>query len=380
MEIERWRREFVACQRTLHFNHAGVAPVSTRVTRAVTAFLHQAEVSDAASQHEWDQRMAQVRGSFARLIGATAREIAFVTNTSEGISVVAGGIDWHNGDNAVVIDGDYPSNVYPWWGQRRFGVEIRMVKTQAGRFGVDEIRGAVDSRTRTVAVSAVDWQTGFRCDLTALGAFCRERGILFCVDGIQAVGALQIDVERQLIDCLAAGGHKWLMGPHGCGGLYVSERIVERLHPVLLGWKSIKDAGTFLPYHFELRSDAGRFEPGSPPFLGIHAFGAALELLHEAGAAAIESRIFEVTAQLAAGLGRRGPDITSPWGERERSGILTFRLGGDPVALTRALHSHDVICRVRAGGVRLAPHFYISDDDVTRFFTVLDHVTASPSG
>ncbi len=371
MQFERWRREFLSCGETINFNHAGVSSLPARVAQAVTRFAEQATAIDGAVHRQWVERMAAVRDSFARLIGAAAAEIAFVKNTAEGLSLVAGGLDWQPGDNVIAVDGDYPSNVYPWFGLRRWGVETRMLTPVAGRFAVDQLRAACDARTRVVAVSAVDWQTGFRCDLRALGAFCRERGVLFCVDAIQAVGALQIDVEHDLVDCLAAGGHKWLLAPEGCGCLFVSSRVVERLQPVLLGWKSVREPEAFLPYHFELRPDASRFEPGTPPYLGIHALGAALDLLHEAGPAAIEARVLELTALLAHGLRQRGAEILSPWGETERSGILTFRLGDDPEALARNLVKHGILCRVRAGGVRLAPHFYNDENDVARFFAVL---------
>ncbi|HUI26274.1 MAG TPA: aminotransferase class V-fold PLP-dependent enzyme [Candidatus Kryptonia bacterium] len=374
MQIERWRREFRDCEEIIHLNHAGASPVPTRVVRAVTSLIEQATRSAPGGHIAREQSMEATRSGFARLIGAASQEIAFVTNTSHGLSLIATAMPWRAGDNVVAIEGDYPANVYPWWGQRRFGVETRMVPPRNRRFGVDAIRAAVDARTRVIAVSAVDWQTGFRCDLGALGSFCRERGVLFCVDGIQAVGALEVNVERDGVDCLAAGGHKWLLAPHGCGALYVSPRIVEQMQPVVLGWNSVVDPESFLPYHFDLRSDAARFEPGTHPYLGIAALGAAIELLHEVGVAAIEARVLDLTAQLAEGLRERGAEILSPWGRRERSGILTVRLGDGPDRLVAALQAHNIICRVRAGGVRLAPHFYLSTGDVTRFFTVLDDI------
>lgn len=374
MEFERWRREFPSCESSIHLNHSGVSPVPTRVVHAVQQYIADVTIVDETREARRTQRLADVRASFARLIGADAREVAFVSNTSEGISFIASAIRWSPGDNVVTVDGDYPTNIYPWWGQRRFGVEVRAITPRGGRFGVDDIHSVMDARTRAVAISAVDWQSGFRADLGSIGGLCRERGALFCVDGIQAVGALQIDVARDHVDCLAAGSHKWLLAPHGCGGLFVSQRIVEQLEPVVLGWNSVDNAEAYLPYHFDLRHDAARFEPGSYSYLGVYALGAALELLHEVGAPAVEARIRDLTAQLADGLRSRGAEIVSPMGERERSGILTFRFDTDPAGLVEALRTHGVICRVRAGGIRLAPHFYISDQQISRFFAVLDEV------
>src|SRR5262249_8419865 len=159
----------------------------------------------------------------------------------------------------IIVDGEYPSNVYPWFSLRRWGVETRLVQPVHGRVRVDDVRVLVDARTRVVAVSFVDWSSGARTNLSALGTFCREGGILLCVDGIQCVGAVRLDVEADGVDCLAVGGHKWLLAPEGCGCLYVSERVLDRVQSVLHGWKSVTDSDTYLPYHFMPRPDAAKF-------------------------------------------------------------------------------------------------------------------------
>jgi selenocysteine lyase/cysteine desulfurase len=311
-----------------------------------------------------------VRAAAAQLIGARAHEIAFIRNTSEGLSLVASGLDWQPGDNVVTVADEYPSNVYPWFGLQRLGVETRLLARPGLRFGADDIAPLIDRRTRVLAVSAVDWQSGFRVDLAALAELCRAREVLFVVDGIQAVGALCVDVGACGIDVLAAGGHKWLLAPEGCGMLFVSDRVVERIYPVVLGWKSVRNAGVYLPYHFELRADAARLEPGSAPHLGILAFGAALDLLLKIGAAAIEARVLDTTGQLIEGLGRLGASILSPGARAERSAILTFALG-DTAAVHAALTEAGVIARPRLGGIRLAPHFYNDAGDIARVLDVI---------
>jgi cysteine desulfurase/selenocysteine lyase len=373
MDWTSWRREFPITAHRTHLNHAGVSPVSRRVAAAVTTFIEQAAVLDPAMYRVWDARCEATRANFARLIGAQADEIAFVKNTSEGLSLVAAGIDWRAGDNVVAVDGEYPSNIYPWFGLRRWGVETRLVQPRRGRVHVDDVRALLDGRTRVVSVSFVDWNGGGRTDLRPLGALCRERGVLCCVDGIQGVGAVQLDVERAGIDCLAVGGHKWLLAPEGCGGLFISRRVVDRLQSVLHGWKSVTDADTYLPYHFTPRPDAAKFEPGSPPRLGTYALGAAIELLLEIGPAHIEQRLFEITDRLAAGLRARGAEIVSPWDADARSGIVVFRRGGDPQRVSNELNQRGFIVRVRGGGIRVAPHFYTNEDDIDRFLGALDH-------
>jgi len=372
MDWQRWRAEFPITEHLTHFNHAGVSPVSRRVASAVTAFITEATVVDAAVQRRWSERGEAIRAGFARLVGAQPDEIAFVKNTSEGLSLIAAGLDWRPGDNVIAVDGEYPSNVYPWFNLRRWGVETRLVRPLQGRVRVEDVRTLLDERTRLVSVSFVDWSTGARTDLAPIAELCRARGILFCVDGIQGVGAIQLDVERAGIDCLAVGGHKWLLAPEGCGCLFVSRRVIDRIESVLHGWKSVTDADTYLPYHFNPRPDAAKFEPGSPSMLSTYALGAAIDLLLEIGPEHIEQRLFGLHDRLAAGLRARGAEIVSPWGADARSGIVVFRLGDDPQRLCAELIRHGFIVRVRSGGIRVAPHFYNNEDDIDRFLAALD--------
>jgi selenocysteine lyase/cysteine desulfurase len=346
-------------------NHAGLAPLPRRVAAEIRAFADEAERSLGSTYARWTARVDSARAGAARLVGAVPDEIAFVPNTAAGLSLIAAGLRWREGDNVVAVEDEYPSNIYPWWGLRRHGVETRLVARPRVRFGVDEIAAAVDARTRVVAVSAVDWQSGFRADLGALGAFCRERDIRFVVDGIQAVGAMTIDAQACGIDYMAVGGHKWLLAPEGCGFLFVARQALPHVEPVLLGWKSVVDCDTYLPYHFELRHDAAKLEPGTQMHLGIRALGAAIDLLLEIGPAAIEQRVLAITDALARELTAIGARVLSPRGAGEGSGILTIALG-DPSALQAMFSRHGIICRQRMGGVRLAPHFYADDSDVAR--------------
>lgn len=376
MDWQQWRLEFPITEHCVHLNHAGVSPVSRRVAAAVTAFINEATTVGVATQRRWDARVEAIRAAFARLVGAQADEIAFVKNTSEGLSLVAAGLDWQAGDNVIAVEGEYPSNVYPWFGLRRWGVETRLARPLHGSVHVDDVRALADARTRLLSVSFVDWSSGARTDLQALGEFCREHDILFCVDGIQGVGAVRLDVERAHIDCMAVGGHKWLLAPEGCGCLFVSRRVAERVQSVLHGWKSVTDADTYLPYHFNPRPDAAKFEPGSPSQLGTHALGAAIDLLLEIGPEHVEQRLLALTDRLVTGLRARGAEIVSPWAPAERSGIVVFRLGRDPQRLSAELNRRGFVVRVRNGGIRVAPHFYTSEHDLDGLLTALDALVA----
>jgi len=370
MDWSRWRQEFPVSAERIHFNHAGVSPVSLRVVEATTRFIRDAAEFVPATMREWEWRGEEARDAFARLVGAQGDEIAFVKNTSEGLSLIAAGLDWREGDNLIAVEGEYPSNVYPWWSLRRRGVETRMLQPRRPLITADELGRLADGRTRLVALSFVDWSSGARQDLTAIGAWCRERGILLCVDGIQGVGAVRLDVEAAGIDFLAVGGHKWLLAPEGVGCLYVSRRVIDRVESVLHGWKSVSNADTYLPYHFEPRPDAGKFEPGSPPTLGTVALGAALALLHEIGPAEIEARLLQLTDRLAEGLRRKGAEIVSPWQPEERSGIVVFR-HGDEHKLYQQLTRANFVVRIRGGGIRVAPHFYNSEDEIDRLIAAV---------
>jgi len=364
--MENWRQEFPVTDACVYFDHAGVGPVSRRVAEAVTAFAVEARDFGRLHYRTWEERTEVVRATAASLIGAATDEIAFVGSTSDGLSTIAAGLDWHAGDSVVVPAEEFPANVYPWWDLARLGVETRTVPLEQGRLTIEAVAGAVDDTTRVVSVSAVDFAYGQRRPLAEIGALCRKRGILFCVDGIQALGAVTIDVEEAGIDCLAADGHKWMCAPEGCGVLYVSRRWCARLAPRRIGWKNIVNAGQYLPYHFELKADAGKFECGSLNFLAIHALGAALDLIVAVGPAAVEAAVLGVTDVLRDALRGRGYQLISPDAQAERAGITTVRTARDPVEVVAALREARVLASPRGGGVRFSPHFYCNADDVQR--------------
>jgi selenocysteine lyase/cysteine desulfurase len=369
--ITSWRDEFPVTTRCVYFDHAGVAPVSRRVADAVVAFIADARDFGRLHYPAWEARAEAVRAAAARLLGAGIDEVAFVASTSDGLSALATAVSWRAGDSVVAVDGEFPANVYPWWALERIGVRTRLAEVVNGRLTVDAMAALIDDTTRVVSVSAVDFATGQRRPLAAIGELCRRRDVLFCVDGIQALGALRIDVERDNIDALAADGHKWLCAPEGCGVLYVSRRWLDRLLPQRIGWKSVVDHGRYLPYHFELKSDAQKFECGSLNFLAIHALGAAFDLVFDVGVDEIERQVLDVTVRLREALTERGMTLVSPDGAGERSGITTVRTTEPPEAVVRRLRQAGVLASPRGGGVRFSPHYYCNDDDVARSVEVV---------
>jgi len=371
------KKEFPVTVNRIFFDHAKVCPLPRRVRNAVDVFTKDACEHGTKNYQGWMVRVNEVRERFAQLINAGEDEVAFVKNTSEGISIVANGLDWEEGDNVVIPDIEFPANVYPWWNLKRLGVETRMVKAQGGCVLFDDLVAQTDVRTRVVSVSSVECNSGFKNDLRRIGAFCKERGILFCVDAIQSLGALPIDVKRDSIDFLAADGHKWMLSVEGLGGFYISKDALEKIYPVTVGWDSVVDAWDFMNYNFTFRPDARRFEEGSFNTMSIHALGAALDLLLGVGIEIIESRILLLCDYLVEGLQQRGVKILSSMVPEERSGIISFVLGANLTELATYMAENDVSLTVRDGMVRLSPHFYNSEAEADRFFDLLDNFLKS---
>jgi len=373
-----WRRTrsfFPLREGLVYLNHAGVAPISTRAAEALDRFSHEASRYGAFRYDDsFDREVERVRRRVARFLGAQPDEVAFVKNTTEGIGIVASGLDWRTGDRVVTCDLEYPSNVYPWWSLRDRGVETVMLHTRQGRLPLEQVDEALrHPSVRLLSLSSVEYGNGFRHDLPRLGEICRERGVLFCVDAIQSLGCLELDVTAAGIDFLAADGHKWLLSVEGCGVFYCARRVLPLLTPRTVGWRSVRDNWNYDDYHTDLQESAGRFEEGTPNTGGIYALGAAVDLLMELGQAAVEERVLALTDHLEEGLRQRGAELLSPREPAEKSGIVAFRLPSEPPEQTTArLGERGIFTATRRGGVRVSPHFYNTEQELDALLAVLD--------
>jgi len=372
MNLENIRKEFPVTSEIIFFDHARVAPLPKRVKQVVTAFIDDATRFGTAHYENWVLELERTRKKFAELINANRDEIAFVKNTSEGISIVANGFDWQLGDNVVIPDIEFPANVYPWWNLKQRGVETRMVKSVEGRVLFDELVKQVDNKTRILSISSVECNSGFRSDLNRLGTFCKEKGILFFVDAIQSLGVLPLDVKKDHIDFLSADGHKWMLSVEGLGGFYISKNVVDRIRPTTMGWGNVVNAENFMDYNFTLQKDAKKFEEGTPNTMSIHAFGAALGLLLETGIDNIEKRVISLGNYIIAELNQRNIKIYSSTLLNERSGNISFVLDKDVNKLYSFMLENKVKLTVRDGLVRFSPHFYNNEDEVLQVFDILD--------
>src|SRR5262245_23507750 len=369
MDPEGLRAEFPIVQRWVYLNHAAFSPPPLRARRALTEHFEHGEQTAFEDFVGWFERADRVRALAARLLHTRAARIAFGRATADGVNLVANGLDWRAGDNVVTIAGEFPSNVYPWMNLASRGVELRFVSTDpSGRFGRPEVERCIDGRTRVLSLSAVSFATGFRASVEELEQLCRTSGALFVVDGIQAAGVLDLDVEHAGIDVMAAHTYKWLMGPTGISLLYLSERALATVRPTQLGWRSIvewKDVNRMLDYRLELPDEARRFEPGMLNFPGLMMLEKALELILEIGIETIETRVLALTDRLAAGLTHRGCRVVSSRDGRDRSGIVTFEIpGGESSATVARLHDRRIVVAAREGRIRVSPHVYNTTDEI----------------
>jgi selenocysteine lyase/cysteine desulfurase len=294
-----------------------------------------------------------------------------VQNTSSAINLVANGLEWQEGDNVVTIQGEFPANIYPWLGLRRLGVETRLVPQRDNRVLIDDIAAAIDERTRLLSISFVEFGTGFRNDLAALGELCNDRGILFNVDAIQGLGALQLDVHSAGIHFLGAGAHKWLLGPQGVGVFYVRKDMLERLWPLSANWLSVVNRDDHLNYGQPWIDAAARVEGSTWNLSGLVALNAILDMILEVGLPRIEARIMQLTGRLMDGLLSRGYDVVSSQAPHERSGVVCFRAKGDPMDLLAQAQAQNIVIAVRVGVVRVSPHFYNTEEEIDRFLAIL---------
>ena len=353
--------EFPLREGLIYLNHAAVAPWPRRTAQAVRRFAEENVREGSLRYPDWLATEEALRRQLQRLLNATSStEIALVKNTSEGLSLVAYGLDWRSGDNIVSTDREFPSNRVVWESLASRGVTLRQAPLDHYDTPEQALMAQVDEHTRLLAVSSVQYGTGLALDLEQLGAFCRSREILFCVDAIQSLGARRLDVAAIHADFVAADGHKWMLGPEGLGVFYCRADRIEQLNLTQYGWHMVEHVGEFDRTEWEPAHSARRFECGSPNMLGIHALHASLSLLEELGMPQVEARVLANSAYLLDALGDL-PDIQilTPTDPKRYAGIVSFRHPEIPAeVLFSGLQARGIWCAQRGGGVRFSPHFH----------------------
>jgi len=349
-----------------YLNHAAVAPWPRCARDAVIRFAE--ENSRVGSRHysAWLQTEESLRRKLQSLLNAhSPDEIALLKNTSEALSVVAYGLEWSPGDNIVIPALEFPSNRIVWESLARFGAQVRQIDLSGASTPEEALIRACDAHTRLLSVSAVQYGTGLVLNLDALGAACRDRGILFCVDAIQWLGAKPFDVQACQADFVAADGHKWMLGPEGIAAFYCRAGHIPRLRLNQFGWHMVEAKGDFDRSDWRPAHSARRFECGSPNMLGIHALDASLGLLLDRGIPAVFDAISNKVSYLIENLSDRY-EILTPLSPERRAGILTFAPHDrrETAARFNQLQTAGVVCAARAGGIRFSPHFHTRQQEL----------------
>ncbi|HMA34781.1 MAG TPA: aminotransferase class V-fold PLP-dependent enzyme [Chloroflexia bacterium] len=368
--LDTYRALFPITEHYTYLNHAAVAGLCRPATAALATYWQAQSHEGVYSEPAYMPLIEQNRTQFARLIHAAPDEIAWVANTSVAIALVASVLRWRAGDNIVTSAEQFPSNIYPWLALQDEGVDTRLVARRDGRVLIEDLVAHMDARTRLVAVSWVEFNSGYRQDIAALSALCRAHGALLLVDAMQGLGGLAADVQAWGADFVAAATHKWLLGPQGLGVLYIRRALLDELRPRLVGWRSVVNADDYLNYAQDWLPNARRFEGGTPNLSAHVAFAPVLDLLLEVGPARIEQQILDLTGRLITHLQAHGHILVSSPLPGERSGIICFRPRGEeaPADTVARLTTARISVAARSGVVRVSPHFYNTAAEIDSLF------------
>jgi selenocysteine lyase/cysteine desulfurase len=372
MDWQSFRAHFPTTAKWAFLDHAAVAPLPRVCVEAMKQYLEDMAINGVVSFQRWASAIHDVRALAARLLNADPLDVAFIPSTSAGIGIVAEGFPWKPGDNIITAAEEYPANQYPWMNLRDRGVETRAIASRGNRIAIDDLRSAIDDRTRVVSLSAVEFASGYRNHLAAIGEFCRSKGVFFCVDAIQALGMIPFDLAKLPIDALAADGHKWLLGPEGAGLFWLRREWLDRFHPIGVGWNSVVNPHDFGNIDFRLKPHAGRFEGGTYNAAGIVGLGASIRLLLDAGIDAIETRVKVLTDRLCEQAAAKGWQVFSSRADDDWSGIVSLsKDGAPPHDVKKRCEAAGIMVNVRGGRLRVSPHCYNSPDEIDRLVDML---------
>lgn len=361
--------EFPLTDELIYLNHAAVGPWPKRTGEAVIKFAEQNTRYGSHFYLDWLNKEAELRTQLQTLLSAPSLDdIALVKNTSEALSFVASGLTWQPGDNVVSSNEEFPSNRLPWESLANQGVEFRQADLHNADTPEDALFALVDGNTRLLTISSIQFASGLRMDLKRIGEFCKRRGILFCIDAIQSLGAVQFDVQAYQADFVMADGHKWMFGPEGLGVFYTTPEARDKLKLTQYGWHMMKDIHNYENKPWEVHPTARRFECGSPNMLGIHAFSASLSLLLEIGMATVEAQVLEKSNYLIDVIDKNERLVLlSAKQSPLKSGIVIFKHRTvTNVVLYKYLQENGVVCALRGGGIRFSPHFYNTFEEIDR--------------
>jgi cysteine desulfurase/selenocysteine lyase len=360
---DQYAHHFPVRERLIYLNHAAVAPLSKPAADAMKRLADDCTQFGSLHYKDWLEAYEGLRVAAARLVGADRSEIALVKNTSEGIATIALGLDWKPGDRMVGFREEFPANYYPWKRLQEQGVTVDWLSvTDPLEKIAHAARGA-----KLLAISFVQFLSGYRAPIQAIGEICDANKCIFLVDAIQGLGAFPLDVKVCRIDALAADGHKWLLGPEGCGILYIKQALQDRVAPVEFGWTNVAGYNDYASRDMTLRGDAGRYECGTLNTIGCFGLRASIEVLLEIGLGKIAPLVQNLGDRIAEGVVSRGYELLGTRTPETGAGIVSFRKSGVEAAeIVRRLSAAGISVAARAGWVRTSPHFYIPPLDIDR--------------
>lgn len=356
-----WQDEFPQDEALVYLNHAAVGPWPKRAQQAVSEFAKENVLQGATNYPAWLKVEQTLRQRLQHLINApSCDDIALQKNTSEALSVIAYGLPWQAGDNIVISNHEFPSNRIVWESLANQGVTVKIADLDNTPDPEQAIIDCMDAHTRLLSISSVQYASGLKLDCLKLGHACQQQKVLFCIDAIQSIGALQFDTQAYQADFVVADGHKWMLGPEGLALFYSTPQARDQLQLNEYGWHMVKHRGKYDRLEWEAAENAQRFECGSPNMLGAYALNASLSLLEEIGMPEVERQLTQRVDYILDGLTAL-PDISviSPIEAHRRAGIVTFKhkFISTP-QLYQSLMDHNITCAHRGGGIRFSPHFY----------------------
>jgi cysteine desulfurase/selenocysteine lyase len=383
--IQELRQFFFPITRNcVYLNHAADGPLPGPVAHTLYTYIE--DTSNFGNMHfaRWTEHMRGAHRRMANMIRVRPDQVAMTASTSDGLTMIASGLRWQPGDKIISAECEFPSNVYPWLNLQEQGVQVHQVKMRENRIMVEDVLSSITERTRLVSLSLVEFSTGYRNDIAAIARYCHERGIICGIDAAQALGSLDIDAHMLGVDYLAAVSHKWLLGPHTTGILYVADDLEAQLHTVRKGWFSVQAPYDFFNYEQPLKAGMARFEHSTPNGLPILGLDAALGIFEciDGGMAAVEERILGLTSYAIAGLEGLDYPVVSPLGDGERSGIVCFKLhpecqGLSPQQLVDELAARNIHVAARGDVVRISPHFYNTLEEIEVLLNALEVIRKS---
>lgn len=368
MDLNTIRTNIPTSQKYVYLNHAACAPLPTPVKKAQKQYIHTRALDAEVVFDTWLNHADDTRKLVADFINGTPEEIAFLKNTSEGINTAARMLHYNSGQNVVTTDLEFPSNYMPWLNLRKKGVEFRVVQNTNGRLLLEDFEKTIDDNTKCVAVSHVEFATGFKNNLKALSELCQDHNAYFFVDPIQSLGAVDIDVNATHIDFFSSGCYKWLLSELGISIFYIRKNVLDQFSPVDVGWFSLKD---YENYEFfdrenpEIADTARKFECGNLNFYGIYTLHASISFLNLYPER--EKRVMELSRYLMDTLTDKGFSVQTP---PEHAGIVNFKVK-NPEKTVESLKKKGIIVSTRARGIRVSPHFWNTTEELDTLINAL---------